>query len=289
MDSFNALVLQLQIMGGSTPPAGTVPVQGALYLAIAFGRDPKSVFADQEVANLPNYLDHATFIRTVRRLLPLDESGGRSEYRGTACKEDLRGLLKAFGREPYEVDDYLLRCVPEDQVNFNKFIRILAKPIAGQRYPIGVYTVSRPLDSPTSNNNKVRAILAAARRPRSSSTSSTSTTSSSRSRQNIKAGLGISSTASDPMASALAKRIKFQRLHRSRHQRSSSLPSSLSSSYSPSSQSSPLPSRRNSTDAGSPYNFTRSSSPASSFSTPDFEPADDISVLSYRLCVMELR
>jgi hypothetical protein len=52
MDSFNALVLQLQILGPQSP-AGMVPLQAAMYLAIQFGRDPVEVFRDTELLHAP--------------------------------------------------------------------------------------------------------------------------------------------------------------------------------------------------------------------------------------------
>jgi len=144
MLTINDLVIQLQICRDGSPE-GMVPVQAAMYLAVAFGRPLGDVLADKELITCPAYLDHAAFIRTTRRLLPLDEDGSRSGYLGSADREDLRSLLKTFGRDPIEVDDYISADIPEAQVNLNKFLRILAKPIAGQRYSIGVYTVSRPL------------------------------------------------------------------------------------------------------------------------------------------------
>jgi len=144
MISLNDLVIQLQLLRDQAP-SGTVPVQASMYLAIAFGRSQEDVFTDKELSTCATYLDHAAFIRTTRRLLPLDEDGSRSAYSGSARKDDLRGLLKTFGRDPEEVDEYLATEVPEEQVSLNKFLRILARPIAGQRYSIGLYAVSRPL------------------------------------------------------------------------------------------------------------------------------------------------
>jgi len=189
MTSINDLVLQMQLMRDQAP-AGTVPVQASMYLAIAFGRTPSDVFSDKELVNCPIYLDHATFIRTVRRLLPLDEHGSRSGYTGVAPKEDLAGLLKTFGRDPIEVDDYITQYVPEDQVSLNKFLRILAKPIAGQRYPVGVYTVSRPLQGPPA---KVYTIHSPNR---------------TRGRERSKAAIGMP-IQRDAVALSLARRLKY--------------------------------------------------------------------------------
>ncbi|KAG8993461.1 hypothetical protein FRB94_010750 [Tulasnella sp. JGI-2019a] len=144
MSTINDLIIQLQLCRDQAP-AGMIPVQAAMYLAVAFGRPQDQVFGDKELITCPAFLDHAAFIRTTRRLLPLDEDGTRAGYPGSADREDLRALLTAFGRDPIEVDEFMSESVPETQVNLNKFLRILAKPIAGQRYSIGVYTVSRPL------------------------------------------------------------------------------------------------------------------------------------------------
>ncbi|KAG8895913.1 hypothetical protein FRB99_000278, partial [Tulasnella sp. 403] len=202
MASINDLVLQLQLLRDQAP-SGTVPLQASMYLAIAFGRSPSDVFTDKELTSCPLYLDHATFIRTVRRLLPLDENGTRAEYKGTAPKDDLRGLLKTFGRDPIEVDDYLMNNVPEENVMLNKFLRILAKPIAGQRYPVGVYAVSRPLDGPATKGYTTHTVTRNARRDRS------------------KAAIGMPVTR-DSVALALARRLRYQKYrstllrHRSR-------------------------------------------------------------------------
>jgi len=59
MDSFNALVIQLQLLGAQTP-AGTVPLQAAMYLAIQFGRDPVEVFRDTELLNAPDLREFLT-------------------------------------------------------------------------------------------------------------------------------------------------------------------------------------------------------------------------------------
>jgi len=234
MSSVNDLIIQLQLLREQAP-AGTVPVQAAIYLAITFGRPSPDVFTDKELFNCSTFLDHATFIRTVRRLLPLDESGSRSDYTGMAAREDLRGLLKIFGRDPFEVDEYLARCVPEDQVNLNKFLRILAKPIAGQRYPIGVYTVSRPLEGPPT---KVYATHTIVRNPR---------------RDRARASMGMP-IAKDAVAMALARRVKYQKYRtsilRHRSRRDSDTDSTTSSSIE--------------------------------------DAKDDVNLLAYQLCVLEL-
>lgn len=197
MATLNDLVLSLQLLRDQAP-AGTVPVQAAMYLAISFGRTPSEVFLDKELAKCSIYLDHATFIRTVRRLLPLDDQGTRSEYQGLAPREDLAGLLKIFGRDPIEVEQYMATHVPELQVGLNKFLRILAKPIAGQRYPIGIYTVSRPLDGPPA---KVYATATVTRR-----------------RERSKAAMGMP-VARDAVALALARRLKYQKYRTSLQRR----------------------------------------------------------------------
>jgi len=192
MASINDLVLQLQLLRDQAP-AGTVPVQASMYLAVAFGRPQGDVFSDKELTTCPTYLDHAAFIRTTRRLLPLDEDGSRSAYPGTAQREDLRTLLKTFGRDPLEVDEYLAQEVPEQQVNLNKFLRILAKPIAGQRYSIGVYTVSRPLGGQPLKSTYTAHIHARHAR---------------KERSRPLPGLPISR---DSIALSLARRVKYQK------------------------------------------------------------------------------
>lgn len=95
-------------------------------------------------------------------------------------------------------------------MGLNKFLRILAKPIAGQRessastakmvhnsfpdigYPIGIYTVSRPLDgAPT----------------KSYALTQPSSTVRSRGRERTKAALGIS-VQRDAVTLALARRLR---------------------------------------------------------------------------------
>jgi len=192
MASINDLVLQLQLLRDQAP-SGTVPVQASMYLAVMFGRSANDVMTDNELTKCPLYLDHATFIRTVRRLLPLDDQGTRSEYRGSASREDLRDLLKLFGRDPIEVDDFMEQHVPEAEVNLNKFLRILAKPIAGQRYPIGVYTVSRPLQGSSTKVYATATVTRTTKRQRSS-----------------KSAVGMP-LARDAVALALARRQKYQK------------------------------------------------------------------------------
>ncbi|KAG8929300.1 hypothetical protein FRC01_004566 [Tulasnella sp. 417] len=190
MSSFNDLVLQLQLFRAAAP-SGTVPVQAAVYLSIAFGRPQEEACTDKELTTCSTYLDHSSFIRTLRRLLPLDEQGTRSGYTGLAPRSDLSDLLKIFGRDPIEVEDYMNQYVPEHLVALAKFLRILAKPIAGQRYPIGVYTISRPLaGAPT----KVFATV----------------TKSSCRRDRAKGALGMP-VARDAVALALARRMKYQK------------------------------------------------------------------------------
>jgi len=202
MASINDLVIQLQLLRDQAP-AGMVPVQASMYLAVAFGRPQDQVFSDKELVTCPAFLDHAAFIRTTRRLLPLDEEGSRSAYLGSAGREDLRALLTTFGRDPVEVDEYLQTSVPEAQVNLNKFLRILAKPIAGQRYPIGLYTVSRPL---AGQPNKTFAAHAQSRFQR-------------KDRSRPLPGMPITR---DSLAISLARRVKYQKYracilrHRSR-------------------------------------------------------------------------
>lgn len=103
MASLNDIVLQLQLVRDQAP-AGMVPVQASMYLAIAFGRPVAEVCADQDIISCPTFrmsscasslkditehpssaVDHATFIRTVRRLLPLDENGTREFCRRKCC------------------------------------------------------------------------------------------------------------------------------------------------------------------------------------------------------------
>ncbi|KAG8858541.1 hypothetical protein FRB96_005213 [Tulasnella sp. 330] len=114
-------------------------------------------------------------------------------YPGSADREDLRALLTTFGRDPIEVDEFLNNSVPETQVNLNKFLRILAKPIAGQRYSIGVYTVSRPLGGTPS------AILYNSQSP-------SRTTRKERSRP--APGMPL---PRDAVAMSLARRVKYQK------------------------------------------------------------------------------
>lgn len=98
MSSVNDLVLQLQLLRDAAP-SGTVPVQAAIYLSIAFGRPSAEAVTDKELTNCLTYckkhvtsptlsgeanasvsllaVDHSSFIRTLRRLLPLDEHGTR--------------------------------------------------------------------------------------------------------------------------------------------------------------------------------------------------------------------
>jgi len=192
MASVNDLILQLQILRDQAP-SGTVPVQASMYLAVVFGRPPSEVFTDKALVNCSTFLDHSSFIRTFRRLLPLDEEGSRTGYTGMAPRGDLNGLLKTFGRDPIEVDEYLATYVPEELVALNKFLRILAKPIAGQRYPIGIYTVSRPLEGSPS---KVYATHTISR--------------TSRSRQRAKPSIGAPA-ARDAVALSLARRLKHQK------------------------------------------------------------------------------
>ncbi|KAG8890135.1 hypothetical protein FRB98_000863 [Tulasnella sp. 332] len=192
MSTINDLVLQLQLCRNQAP-TGMVPVQAAVYLAVAFGRPQDQVFGDKELITCPPFLDHASFIRTTRRLLPLDEDGSRTGYPGSADREDLRALLTTFGRDPIEVDEFLNNSVPETQVNLNKFLRILAKPIAGQRYSIGVYTVSRPLGGTPS------AILYNSQSP-------SRTTRKERSRP--APGMPL---PRDAVAMSLARRVKYQK------------------------------------------------------------------------------
>lgn len=190
MSSVNDLVLQLQLLRDAAP-SGTVPVQAAIYLSIAFGRPQVEAFTDKELTSCPTYLDHSSFIRTLRRLLPLDEHGTRSAYTGLTPRSDLSDLLKVFGRDPIEVEDYMNQYVPEELVALAKFLRILAKPIAGQRYSIGVYTISRPLAGvPT----KVYATI----------------TKPSCRRDRAKSALGMPVTR-DAVALALARRMKYQK------------------------------------------------------------------------------
>jgi len=145
MSSINDLVIQLQLVK-ERAPQGFVPIQTTMCLAIRFGRPTAAVIADPELVNAPTFLDHSSFIKLLRRLLPLDSLGSRSQYNGSATRDDLEQLLKTFGRDPIEVDQFMTTNVPETEVPLPKFLRIIAKPIAGQRYPIGVYNVSRPLE-----------------------------------------------------------------------------------------------------------------------------------------------
>lgn len=190
MLSVNDLVLQLQLLR-DTAPSGTVPVQAAIYLAIAFGRPRSDAFLDKELTTCSTYLDHSSFIRTLRRLLPLDEHGTRSAYIGLAPRSDLSDLLKIFGRDPIEVEEYINQYVSEELVALAKFLRILAKPIAGQRYPIGVYTISRPLSGAPAR------VYATVTKP-------------SCRRDRTKSALGMPVTR-DAVALALARRMKYQK------------------------------------------------------------------------------
>jgi len=152
MSSLNDIVIQLQILGEQAPE-GYTPVQTAMYLAISFGRPAPDVCDDKELRNCSVFLDHANFIRLLRRLLPLDGKGTRSHYTGLVPKYDMSSLLQVFGRDPSEVEHYMSIHVPEDQIGIAQFLRILGKPIAGQRYPAGVYAASRPLAGASSRSS----------------------------------------------------------------------------------------------------------------------------------------
>lgn len=67
MLSVNDLVLQLQLLR-DTAPSGTVPVQAAIYLAIAFGRPRSDAFLDKELTTCSTYCEKPNLNPALARL-----------------------------------------------------------------------------------------------------------------------------------------------------------------------------------------------------------------------------